>query len=789
MWPLPRPSALTCHNTGLRSLAQCLASASRPQRTVKLEPNGASNMNTLSTVPKRAAAAAVVLTVLAACCPALAADTVPPAAPATAPRIGLALSGGGARGIAHVGVLKVLEEMRVPIHCVTGTSMGAIVGATFAAGRSPAEMEKLVLAADWDAIFRDQPPRKEISIRRKSDDYKTLFAPEFGVTEDGLALPKGVIAGVSIESFFRMLATPAIGITDFQKLPIPFRAMATDIETGESVVIDRGSVAQAMRASMSVPGAIAPVEIDGRLLVDGGIANNLPIDEARKLCADVVIAVNISTPPLKRNEITSALTVVGQLINFLGKQTVDDQLKRMSAQDVLIAPDLGDISSGKFDRSAEAIRIGEQATRAMADSLKRYSLPPAQYAALRATQVAEDRGLGTVDEIRVEGLQRTNPEVLLALVESKPGEPLSEEKIGADLRRIYGRRDFESISYRLTGGDTGPRALIIEPREKSWGPDYLRFGLGLASDFQGDSQFNLLFQYRRTWLNRLGGEWLTEAQIGQNTHLTTEFYQPLHEAGFWFVAPHIGIGQTTRGVFNGDDKVADYRVRQGVVGFDAGATLGTWGQVRLGPVWTRIDASVDTGSSALPSLKETTAGMRATLFLDQNDRAFFPSGGFSMGATAYAAMESFGSAASYQRLDGFVRAATNWGPHIFYISASAGTDLGSDMPAYESFTLGGPLHLSGYRINQFAGRQFAFGRLMYYKRAVALPDILGAGIYVGGSAEIGRITDRVDGLPSPGTLWSGSVFLGADTFLGPVFFGLGSGGSSNWSLYLLLGAP
>ena len=215
-------------------------------------------MNALSTVPKRAAAVAAVLTVLAACCPVLAADTAPLAAPAASPRIGLALSGGGARGIAHVGVLKALEEMRVPIHCVTGTSMGAIVGATFAAGRTPAEMEKLVLAADWQAIFRDQPPRKEIAVRRKIDDYKTLFAPEFGVKDGSLALPKGVIAGVSIESFFRMLATPAFGITDFQKLPIPFRAMATDIETGESVVLDRGSIAQAMRASMSVPGAIAP---------------------------------------------------------------------------------------------------------------------------------------------------------------------------------------------------------------------------------------------------------------------------------------------------------------------------------------------------------------------------------------------------------------------------------------------------------------------------------------------------------------------------------------------------
>jgi NTE family protein len=706
-----------------------------------------------------------------------------------APRIGLALSGGGARGIAHVGVLKVLEEMRVPIHCVTGTSMGAIVGATFAAGRSPAEMEKLVLAADWDAIFRDRPPRKEIALRRKVDDYKTLFAPEFGVTEDGLALPKGVIAGVSIESFFRLLAAPAFGVTDFNGLPIPFRAMATDIETGESVVLGRGSIAQAMRASMSVPGAIAPVEIDGRLLVDGGIANNLPIDEARRLCADVVIAVNISTPPLKRSEITSALTVVGQLINFLGKQTVDDQLMRMRAQDVLIAPDLGDISASKFDRSAEAIRIGEQAARAMADSLGRYSLPPAQYAALRAKQGAESKGLGPVDEIRIEGLQRTNPEVLRALVESQPGEPLEEEKLGADLRRIYGHGDFESISYHLSDGGAGPRALVIEPKEKSWGPDYFRFGLGLASDFKSDSQFNLLAQYRRTWLNHLGGEWLTEVQVGQDSHVFSEFYQPLQEAGRWFVAPYFTFGQRSRGVFLGDDKIADYRTRYALVGVDGGAVLGTWGHVRLGPSWSRIDARVDTGSPLLPTVEETTAGMRVALFIDQLDRAFFSTHGFAAGGTAYAAMESFGAAANYQRLEGSVRAARSWGPHTFFASAAGGTDLGSDMPAYEAFTLGGPLRLSGYRIGQFSGQRFAFGRLMYYNRTLPLPDILGSGVYVGGSAEVGRVTGRFDRLPSPGTLWSGSVFLGADTFLGPLYVGLGLGGSSHWSVYLLLGAP
>ncbi len=739
--------------------------------------------------PRRILAAAILCACLGNAANSAAADpAVSVPAGDTAPRIGLALSGGGARGIAHVGVLKVLDEMRIPIHCVTGTSMGSIVGGTFAAGTPPKRLEELVLAAQWNDLFRDQPPRDEISMRRKVDDFKTLFAPEFGVKDGGLALPKGVIAGVSIEAFFRVLAEPAMGISNFSQLPIPFEAMATDIENGDPVVLNSGSLAQAMRASMAVPGAIAPVEIEGRLLVDGGIANNLPIDEARKLCGDVIIAVNISTPPLKRQDLTSALSVAVQLVNFLGKQTVDQQLKSMTSRDVLIEPALGDISAGSFERSRDAIRIGEEATRKLAKSLERYSIPPEQYAALRARQAAPRSSLGTVAEIRFEGLERTNPEVLRNLVQSKPNEPLDEATISADLRRIYGRGDFESVGYHITN-DAGPRAMVITPREKLWGPDYLRFGIGLESDFQGDNAFNLLVQYRKTWINKLGGEWLTEAQVGQDTHFFTELYQPLHEAGFWFGSAYANVGQVTRGVFSGDDKVAEYLIKYARVGFDAGAVLGTWGALRAGAVWTEVDASVEVGSPVLPSTRELTAGPRLLVHVDQYDSAFFPRAGFGGTVDAYAATTAFGSAQNYQRLEARGSVVQSWGRHTVSAFVAGGTDFGSGMPAYESFTLGGPLRMSGFRLNQFAGREYAFGRLMYYNRVFALPDLLGSGVYAGASAEVGSIRDRVDGLASPGTLYSGSLFLGAATFAGPAYLGVGFGNGGAVSAYMLLGAP
>jgi len=278
-------------------------------------------------------------------------------------------------------------------------------------------------------------------------------------------------------------------------------------------------------------------------------------------------------------------------------------------------------------------------------------------------------------------------------------------------------------------------------------------------------------------------------QIGQDTRLSTEFYQPLDDTGRWFVAPNALIGQQSRGVFANGDKVAEYLISVAQGGVDAGRTLGTWGQLRVGAVYSRLYARVDTGSPLLPSLRETTAGMRVNLFVDQTDAAWFAREGFGVIADGYAALDSFGSAATYQRLDGTVRGIKSWGAHTLNAAASGGTDLGSDMPAYESFALGGPLRLSAYRINEFSGRKYWLGRLMYYNRTLPLPELLGSGIYVGGSAELGRIVERVDGLPSTGTLWSGSAFLGADTFLGPIYLGLGVGTSGNWSLYLFLGSP
>ncbi len=705
------------------------------------------------------------------------------------PRIGLALSGGGARGAAHIGVLKVLDELRVPVHCVAGTSMGSVVGGAFAAGTTTDQMVEVITTTDWSEVFVDTPPRAEIAVRRKIDEYRGLAAPEFGVKDGKLRLPIGVVTGVTIESFLRRITEPARNIHDFSRLPVPFAAVATNIENGEAVVLERGNLAQAMRASMAIPGAVNPVEIDGKLLVDGGIANNFPIDITRKLCADVVIAVNISTLPLKRDEITSVLSVMGQLINLLGKDSADRQAASLTERDVLIEPDLGDITAGSFERQGEAIKIGEAAARKLADRLRRYSLPPDQYAALRKRQIATDKGLGKVDEIRFTGIERTNEEVLRELIQTKPGEELDENKIAADLRRIYGRDDFEAVSYQIEQ-IAGRPVLLINVKEKSIGPDYLRFGLGLAADSRGQANFNVVGQYRRTWLNKLGAEWLVELQVGEQNSLYTEFYQPLHERGRFFVAPYAGLGQFTRNVYVGDDAIADYRIRDYRAGVDFGVVFGQAGQLRIGPIWRRVEANVDIGDPALPSIDVNASGVTMRFLDDRLDGPYFPRSGSRTLVTADAVLTSMGASQSYQRAEARWTGAFSTGPHTFSASLLGGNDFGSGLPPYGAFLLGGPLRLSGYQINRFAGTDFYFGRLQYYNRLLRLPSIIGSGVYLGASAEIGRMYGvYTQGGTATGTLYSGSVYLGSETFLGPVYIGIGYGGGNNISAYLLLGAP
>src|SRR4051812_40426692 len=373
------------------------------------------------------------------------------------PRIGLVLGGGGARGAAHIGVIKVLEELHIPVDYVVGTSMGSIVGGAYAAGTSIEEMEKKVGAADWKILLSDRIQRQERSIYQKQLEREdNVWGLEFGYRNGTLLLPRGAVIGSQIELFFGDLVRFYQG--GFDDLVIPFRAVATDIATGEMVVLDRGSLVGAMRGSMSVPGVFAPYPLDNKLLVDGMLVRNLPVDIARKMGAEVIIAVNVGSTLLPREKIRDALTVTGQMVAILTEQNVQASLKELGAADVLVdvQPELGDFPTGNFAEAVATIPKGEIAARRVAEKLRRYSVSPEQYLTHRAEQLKRFQVV-TVDSVRVDTahLKFVNPKAVEAIIGAESGGAIKEgpEALDAGLRALASTEDFEKFDYQFEDMD------------------------------------------------------------------------------------------------------------------------------------------------------------------------------------------------------------------------------------------------------------------------------------------------------------------------------------------------
>ena len=724
--------------------------------------------------------------------PAAPAASAPPLAglPTPRPRIGLVLSGGGARGAAHIGVLKVLEELRVPVDVIAGTSMGSIVGGSYASGQTVSAMTRDVANIKTDMLARDQPPRAEISVHLKQEDWLDYIGPQFGYRDGSLQLPKGAITGVALEAVLRELAL-AKGDWNFDKLPIPFRAIATDVVSGQMTVLKSGDLATAMRASMSVPGAIAPVQIDGKMLVDGGLTRNLPVDVARDMGADVIIAVNLGTPLLKRDQITSALSVAAQMLNILTEQNVQASLASLQAQDVLILPELGGFSAGDFDNMPSTIPLGEAAARKVADQLRRYSLPLEQYAQHRQGQVrmvAQDTR--QVDEIRVEGLERVNEQVVVQSMETRVGEPLDIATLDLDMRRIYGRGDFEHVGYKLID-EPDHRILAVQAVEKAWGPTYVRFGLSLTSDFRGDNAFNLLASIRRTWVNDLGGEWRADVQLGNDGLLFTEFYQPLVPNQYFFIAPRAQVARFPADIYggpNGDDLTARYNISIGTVGLDLGSQFTKYGELRIGVLAGQGDADLQIGSPLLAkySIKRDIGAVRARLYLDQLDSTSFPRSGYNLDAQIVASNTDLGASETYNRWNLNFLGAKSFGAHTFQFALAGGGSYGANpLPLYDYLSFGGFMRMTGYRDGQLRNDATTYGRLTYMNQLFKMPLL--EGVYGGASIEGARLGDPLVPTGIQGNVASGSLFVAVDTPLGPAYLAYGRTHDGNSNVYFYLG--
>ena len=381
-----------------------------------------------------------------------------PAAVSLRPRICLVLSGGGARGMAHIGVLDVLEQLKIPIDCIAGTSMGAVVGGLYASGMSARDIDRTMRSVDWQEAFRDAPPRRDLAFRRKQDDRNFLVRLPLGLKHGQVLLPKGFIQGQKLQETLRQLTLAFSNSTDFDTLPTPFRAVATDLESGAAVLLDKGDLAIAMRASISAPGVFAPVDYQGRLLVDGGLAENLPIDVARDMHADILIVSDVSFPLLDRDHLDSALSISNQMLAILVRKDSDRQRATLGARDVLISPILGSAPSTDFTIAAGTIVQGEAAAREAAPKLAALGVSDAEYRRYVARREAHEPGLRPIEFVRVDRESKRYEKTILAKMQPLIGKPLDVDALGRRITELYGLGNFETLDYSLVERKPAPSA-------------------------------------------------------------------------------------------------------------------------------------------------------------------------------------------------------------------------------------------------------------------------------------------------------------------------------------------
>ncbi len=551
-----------------------------------------------------------------------------PAAGAGRPRIGLVLAGGGAKGGAHVGVLKVLEEMHIPIDCIAGTSMGALIGGGYASGMPAAELEKFLNGIDWKKVVGSQGRRglEPVEQKRAGATYSNDF--EFGINQDGIVAPGGLVDTSSIEDLLRVYVATARLQSNFSKLPIPYRAVATDMVTGTMVVLDQGDLATAMRASMAIPGAFSPVLLGDQILSDGGLVRNIPVDIARKLCADVVIVVNLVEPAVDPGKLRSATQLLSRTMDVMIEANETQQLQSIGPSDVRIDVSMGSITTSDFERVPETIPLGEAAARSMAGALAKYSVPEAQYLAWRKSVTASQEFEARLAGVRYEGLKHVNPEFLATVNTVKAGDVVDTNRISREAQNMSVLQDFESVGYRLDGNPETP-TLTWLPREKKWGPDYLKVDLGLYASQDGDLTFALYGRHVRTWVNRLGAEWRNEVQVGGESLVMTSFFQPLDDAHRFFVEPQLSFSRSIEDLFVNNERVARYNFKDTDGNLDFGMNLGHYAQLRTGYLYSHRKIENDIGSAVFPDQKVNDAGVVATAVYDSRDTAFSPTRGLA----------------------------------------------------------------------------------------------------------------------------------------------------------------
>jgi NTE family protein len=709
------------------------------------------------------------------------------AAEADDPKVVLVLSGGGARGMAHIGVLEVLEQLHVRVDMVVGTSMGSIVGGMYASGWSPEEIRSTVESIDWKTVFVDTLERKYRTFQRKQDD--TYLVPlKLRFKNWKPYLPPSVIGGQSLALQLQKFEILATGERDFDKFPIPYRAVAADLSTGDAVVLDHGSLATAMRASMAVPGVFPPVELEGKPLCDGGIAANYPIRVARSLGAQTIIGVDISSPLRGKQALGNFLQRLDQMTSLLTYGNKEADLKAAEPQDVLLRPELGEISFSDFDKAEEAIAEGRAAALAAAGRLKALAVSDEEWAAFMEKHHRRPPSDRVVDKVVVTNSSFLETKVIDERLHVPLGEPLDEDDLGKQILGLYGLDTFGTIRHELTRQPDGENVLTVDVPKKPYGRNSLQFGFDFEDDFQGDVRFNLSLGHLLNPVNRLGGEWRNLVQIGDDVVFGTAFFQPLDPGMRWFAQAQAEARRDKYSLYDSDgNAAAEYRFDTDDARGGLGRALGEWGQLEVGAYRTYLEAKQRIGTNPIPYVSFDDGGLFASLRVDTVDNFSWPTDGMRADILVQDGLTSFGADEGGTITKVTIGEAGSIGKNVLYGTVELDNST-QNLVSPTVISLGGLFRLSGLKNDQLIGSKGGLIRLMYYRELTSFSlGSLTQRMFAGFSLEAGNAYFRGDPVTWPSLVRAGSIFAGASTILGPAYLGYGYAEGGNNTVYLIIG--
>ena len=695
--------------------------------------------------------------------------------------VGVALEGGGALGQAHIGVLKYFEEHHIPIDYLAGTSMGGLVGGLYATGKSSEQLTQLVKTADWDLLLGGETPYEDLSFRRKEDARDIPNSIEIGLKQ-GPTLPPGLNTGQQVTLLIDRETLPYSSIKSFDDLPIPFRCVSTELVSGTAYVFKSGSLSDAMRATMSIPGVFAPVRRDNQIFVDGGMVDNLPTDVVRKMGADVVIGVHLQISPATAKEIQSAFGILGRSVALIIAET---EIRGMEGADLMVKADVQKYSTLDYAKSNELIAIGYSAAQEKAALLKPFELDEAAWADyLKEKESRVRTKIGVPQFVRVVGVEgdsRINMEKFLSPL---AGKPVDTKELDQLLTRLVGVGRYGSITYDLIE-DHGKTGLLVRVNEKSYAPPTLRPGF----EINGTQPDNVTFTFasRITAMDVAGfrSEWRTDFSFGETYGLRSELYRPFQPFGKWFFTPIAGASRGAFYIYNHNNPKAVYRLDRAEGEFDVGYGISRFSEVRVGYEGGYADASLRLGTPDFNSYSGNIAALHARYIIDHTNEPVIPTQGYYLQSNFYYYNQFPNARQAFPTLE----INAQYFQQVFkrdsiFIIGSGGSTFGYHNTGVPQFFLGGVGRLTAYGLNELLGNQYFLGRVGYLKKVFTLPPFVGWDVYVIGYGEVGKIYN--DPLGAPKLSGDGAAGLLADTALGPMFIGgsVGDTGHSKWFFQL-----